>query len=214
MEFSFNAKITLMAAHRAVQKPSCRFLMGAADDAPILVPLPNSDVDSAALIRFCRRIRPGSSILVPHFDYSPGDVLKIDQPRVKLVDDLAHIIGEAVAVNGLALVPLVLVGHAAGAILAAALALKYHSLCAACVFLRPTSAIVASQPETLNGVFVLLSRAAVHETPGAGSWQIRHAMMTAGAHVISEPVSPRNALRGQEVALARVFLSTLFGPGS
>lgn len=191
-----------------------RFLRGARADAPLLVPLVPQRRDSQAMIRLCRRICPGGPLFLPDIAFISGGVETMFEPETATVENLAALIGSILHIQDLTLTPVVIVGHGSGADLTVRLATRAAALLTACVLLKPTRRISPLAPAVLNGLSVLLEHAASEEVFGSVAWQIRHAMLEAGAHVVSVQVSNRRTLARCDATYARVFISSLFGLSS
>ena len=178
------------------------FRRGSKLDSPILLPLAKTCGDMRAMKRFCRSICPGSPVLVP-------DMGRIKEENT-LVDRVAEVIVSAVRVHGLSLIPIVVVGHAEGANLAAKLALAHGSLLAACILLQPTAGLRMLCPKALDGIHVLLTRPGSEEAAGTAGWQLHKALTESGAEVICERVLRHRLPGSREAAIARVFIAALF----
>ena len=131
--------------------------------------------------------------------------------RNMAADCLAALIAMAVKTHGLSLIPIVAVGHAEGADLAAQLALKHGSLLGSCILLSPTTFAMPVPAGTLDGMHVLLVRTASEKTPGSVGRQICNVFEKAGAAVICERIPRRRSLGPRETVIARVFVAALFG---
>ncbi len=177
-----------------------RLLRGARPDAPLLLPLANAGADLRALIQFCRRICPGAPILALHIEQIEGACLG----RIEAA------LAAALSAHGLALLPVVAIGHGEGADLAARLALSCGRLLAAGLLLRPRRMPTVTASHEASGLCVLLCT-----SPGmaqAGTARLRSTLLGAGAQVVSERVPRRQSPGGGDTALCRVFLAALFGP--
>lgn len=124
---------------------------------------------------------------------------------------LATFIRNALPIYGLTLVPAVVVGHAEGADLAVRLTQQCGALLAAAVVLRPTVDAPELASGSLVGLSVLLVRSADEEAIGTAGWQVRNALLRAGAQVICERGTRRGMAGGKDMTIVRVFLATLWG---
>jgi len=147
-------------------------------------------------MRFCHRACPGVPILIPGIEKLRSGA-PIDNE--KIADRLALLISEAVKAHGLSMIPIILVGHADGADLAAQLALRHGSLVAACILLLP------------DGLHILIIVSKCKEGSVAVGQQISDVLQELGAAVICERVPRRRSLGPFETAIARVFIAALFG---
>jgi predicted esterase len=189
-----------------------RFEIGTERDAPILLPLPGGDCDLSSMMRFCREIRPGSPLLVTQLAYLNGMNGNGSATSMnRMADRLAAIIVAATRSHDLALIPIIVVGNAEGADLAACLALSYGSLLGACILLRPTVAASAVGGGTLSGLHVLLVLRPPETVQGSAGRGLCDALQKAGAEVICEQTPDADSLGPREAALAHVFAATLFG---
>jgi predicted esterase len=189
-----------------------QFRKGAVADSPILMPLADRGIHLHSVTRFCRRACPGLPLLVPTItdrgeQEGSGPLVAGDSGA----DYLAILISKAVKAHGLSLIPIIAVGHAKGAEIAAQLALKHGYLLTACILLLPTASINPVPPGTLDGMHVLLVRTASEERPGSVGQQVSKVFQKAGAAVICERVLPRRALGSRETAIVQLFVATLFG---
>ena len=191
-----------------------RLIPGRIADSPILLALPGEHADLASMIDFCQRICPEAPLLVPDLQRVHKDMSADAKSSSSLVvDRLAAIITEAVLAHDLSLIPIVAVGNAKGADLAAYLGLAHGSLLAACILLRPTALVPLVRQGALAGVHVLLVREAAQEAPGTVGWTLHAVLVQAGAEVISERIPDDRSLGSREAAIAHVFIAALFAQG-
>ena len=161
-----------------------------------------------SLMRFCHRACPGVPILIPGIEKLRSGA-PIDNE--KIADRLALLISEAVKAHGLSMIPIILVGHADGADLAAQLALRHGSLVAACILLLPATEASNVPLATLDGLHILIIVSKCKEGSVAVGQQISDVLQELGAAVICERVPRRRSLGPFETAIARVFIAALFG---
>jgi pimeloyl-ACP methyl ester carboxylesterase len=178
------------------------FRRGSSRDSPILLPLARTCGDVRVITRFCRSICPGSPLLIPDMGRL-GEV-------TRLADRLAELAAATMRERSLSLVPVVAVGHAEGANLAAELALSHGSLLAACILLQPDARFRMLCAGALDGVQILLGRLASEEAVGTAGWHLYKALTESGAEVICERVLRHRRPGRREAAIARVFIATLF----
>ncbi len=189
-----------------------RFVKGSETEAPILLPVVAQQTDSAAMIRFCRQICPGAALLLPdQRELHLGMPTSGSSPDSSAAGRIAALIGAALPLYGLSLVPVVVIGRGDGADLAVQLVLEHNSLLAAAILLRPTSFVSPVAVGSLNGMHVLLTCAASDGAAGSVGWQMRNVLVRGGALVVCERIAARRATAAQEVIISRVFLTTLFG---
>ena len=109
------------------------------------------------------------------------------------------------------MIPIIVVGHAAGADLATHLAIRGGSLLAACVMLFPETKVSDLRRTMLDGLNVLVIVSDFKEESVAVGQHVCSVLGDLGASVICERVPPRRNLGPCETAIARVFISSLFG---
>ena len=109
------------------------------------------------------------------------------------------------------MIPIIVVGHATGADLASHLAIRHGSLLAACILLFPATEAYDLPPATLDGLHILVIVSAFKEESVAVGQHVCNVLDELGASVICERVPPRRDLGPCETAIARVFISSLFG---
>ncbi len=188
-----------------------RFTPGSVADSPILLPLPGENADMASMIDFCQRICPGAPLLIADLERVHAKTSAGATPSQDLkVERLANIIAGAVLAYDLSLIPIIAVGNAKGADLAACLGLAHGSLLAACILLRPTALARLVRPGALEGVHVLLVREATQEAPGTVGGDLHGVLAQAGADVIAERIPGDGSLGSRESAIAHVFVAALF----
>ena len=188
-----------------------RFMRGAGIDAVLLLPLATASKETRHIVRFCRRISPGAPILLPHIDPGPErPSLRPQEADNVLLARIACLIERITVRHGLALVPVLALGHAAGADFAVQLTSRHDALVAACILLRPVRRAPLTAARTLRGVPVLLGRSAGEEAVGTVGWQVCNALRKAGAELVCERVLRRQFPGGRDDVIARVFLATLF----
>ncbi|MGK9171080.1 hypothetical protein KXR53_32595 [Inquilinus limosus] len=187
------------------------FLKGTDDDTPLLLPLAESGDDCRAIIRFCRQISRRATILAIDLDCRergvPGHSGASD---IAVIDHLARTIEGVLPTKGLDLVPVVVIGHASGADVAAQLIMRRNDFLAAAVLLRPLSSIVHAAADSLSGMHVLLACPGGGDTVGTAGWHVDGALTRGGARVVRERVLHRAKAGGADAVVVRVFLSTLF----
>ena len=163
------------------------------------------------MVDFCQRICPGAPLLVADFNSVHAIAgAGVRQSQTLVVDRIAEIIATAVLAHDLSLIPIIAVGNARGADLAASLGLAHGPLLGACILLRPTAVAALVRPGALDGVHVLLVREASDETPGTVGWSLRDVLVQAGAEIISEQIADDRSLGSRESAIAHVFVAALF----
>jgi predicted esterase len=188
------------------------FRQGTIANSPILLPLTGKDGGERVMISFCRRIRHGASLLIPNLTLlteqarSEGSRL-----RNTLADRLAALIRGAVHAEGLSLIPIIVVGHAEGADLGAHLMLRHGSLVDACILLHPVAEINALKPCALDGIYVLLAHSGSKHAVGTVGRQVGDVISKAGAEVVRERVPAHRFPGVRDAAIARVFITVLFG---
>jgi predicted esterase len=128
-----------------------------------------------------------------------------------IADCLSLLIVEAVKAHGLSMIPIIVVGHADGADLAARLAIRHGSLLAACILLLPATEASIVSLATLDGLHILVIVSGRKKGSVSVGQQISDALEELGAAVICERVPPRQSLGPCETAIARVFIAALFG---
>ncbi len=175
------------------------FRRGSRRDSPILLPLGKTCGDVRAMTRFCRSICPGSPLLIPN-------MTRLGEGST-LADRVAECAASTVRARGLSLVPIVAVGHADGANLAAELALSHGSLLAACILLQPDAGFKMPRPGSLDGAHVLLGRLAGEEAVGTAGWHLYQALTDSGAEVICGRVRRQRRPGSREAAMARAFIA-------
>jgi len=185
-----------------------QFRAGTIANSPVLLPLPDRRATLRSLLRFCRRACPGVPILIPRIEKLRSGA-PIDNE--KIADRIALLISEAVKAHGLSMIPIIVVGHADGADLAAQLALRHGSLLAACVLLLPATAANNVPLATLRGLHILVIVSAFNEGSVSVGQQISDVLQELGAALICERVPPRRSLGPCETAIVRVFIAALFG---
>ncbi len=178
------------------------FRKGSRRESPILLPLGKTCKDVRAMARFCRSICPGSPLLVPN-------ITRLGEGGT-LADRVAEFVASTVRARSLSLVPIIAVGHADGANLAAELALSHGSLLAACILLQPDARFRTLHPGMLDGAHVLLGRLAGEEAVGAAGWHLYRALTDSGAEVICGRVLRHRRPGVREAAMARDFIAALF----
>jgi predicted esterase len=187
------------------------FRQGAIANSPILLPLMGKEDGERAMIRFCRQIRMGASILIPNLKLLTEQAgFEGNRQRNTLADRLAALIRGAVRVEGLSLIPIIVVGHAEGADLGAHLTLRHASLVDACILLHPVAKISAVKPCVLDGIHVLLAYSGSRHASTVER-QVGDVITQAGAEVVRERVPPHRFPGARDVAIARVFIAVLFG---
>ncbi len=178
------------------------FRRGSRRESPILLPLGKTCGDVRAMARFCRSICPGGPLLIPNIGrLGEGSTL---------ADRVAEFVASTVRARGLSLVPIIAVGHADGANLAAELALSHGSLLAACILLQPDARFRTPHPGMLDGAHVLLGRLAGEEAVGAAGWHLYRAPTDSGAEVICGRVRRHRRPGIREAAMAHAFIASLF----
>ena len=164
------------------------------------------------MIDFCQRICPGAPLLVADLERvhtHTGASAKPSQ-AVMVVDRLADIIVAAVLAHDLSLIPIIAVGIAKGADLAACLGLAHGSLLGACILLRPSALTLSFRPGALDGVHVLLVGEPASEKAGTLGGNLYTVLVQSGAQVISERIPGDAGLGSRESAIAHVFVAALF----
>lgn len=188
------------------------FRQGDMADAPVLLPLPDANGHIHTMMQFCQRICPGAPILAPRLDrLHAGGEPRPDATTDVRADHIAALIVRAVSDHGLALVPIVSVGHRDSADLGMCLTLRHGALLAASIMLSPSTHPAPAGHHVCDGLHVLLALPATEQEHGKVGWQIRNAMLKAGADVICETIPRRHILGPLEAAVARVFIAALFG---
>ena len=163
------------------------------------------------MIDFCQRICPGAPLLVADFESVHSIVdAGVKSSQVLSANWLAKIISTAILEHDLSLIPVVAVGNAKGADLAACLGMAHGSLLGACILLRPTALAPLVRPNALDGLHILLVREVSDEVPGTIGWDLHAALVQAGAEVISERIPDDGSLGSREAAIAHVFVAALF----
>lgn len=181
------------------------------EDRPVLLAMCGEAQDDQKLIRYCRRICAGASILAPVLAAPHAEVLAQDPviaDHDAAVDGVATWVASSRAGDLSGLRPVVAVGHGPGANLAMRLAVRHDALLAAVVLLRPARLDVAVREHGLDGLNVLLATAS---TTGWEAALWRHSLAVAGAQVVHERVADAFTPGARDAAIARVFLATLFG---
>jgi predicted esterase len=195
-----------------LRAPLYDFHEGTTLDSPILFPLPGRRSDVRSMVRFCRQVFPGAPMLIPNLErFSERNRLSRTATAGQFVDRLAALISKAVKTYGLSLIPIIAMGHAEGADLTVQLALKHGSLLGASILFQPKVCATPNPRQTLEGLHVLLVRTASEEAVGSVGRQVHDVLEKAGARVISERASSHRAPGSREAAIARVFISALFG---
>jgi pimeloyl-ACP methyl ester carboxylesterase len=187
---------------------SFQFRAGTVANSPVLLPLPDRGTTLRSLLRFCRRACPGVPILIPRIEKLRSGA-PIDNAMI--ADCLSLLIAKAVKAHGLSMIPIIVVGHADGADLAAQLALRHASLLAACILLLPATEASNVPLAALDGLHILVIVSGCKEGCVSAGQQISNVLEELGAAVICERVPPRRSLGPYETAIARVFIAALFG---
>ena len=185
------------------------FHRGRSADLPLILPLVPDRVAMRRTVEFCRTICRGAPMLVPN----PAILAAPDDARRFTVsaDRVAALLTKATRVHGLTLVPIIAVGHGAGAEVAAQLALSHSSQLSACVLLRPRTATTGAIPGVATGLHVLLLLTRDQDVAGMAGRQIQDALTLAGASVVFERARKRETLDARDAGIARVFIAALFG---
>jgi predicted esterase len=201
-----------MNAMRRSETAAIRFLIGSDEDYPVLLPLTGPGGNTARSIAFCRAIHPTASLLVPDLKRlqraTPGQG-KFSEAA--LLEKLAGFLTKAISISGLALFPIIVMGHGTGADLAAKFALRRNPDLAAAILFMPTADVASVPVGSLSGLSVLLVTTMRADIAGTAEWKIRNAFSAGGASVICEFVSPGSRAGDNEAALARVFIASQFG---